>query len=75
MLPNAQVLNGNTLTLPWAADARARKMLANLPYEQMHAAVVGPAHPYQKDGIAAGMRNHRAGHVEVLFKSLQQCLC
>jgi hypothetical protein len=24
----------------------------------------GPAHPYQKDGIAAGLKNHRAGHVE-----------
>ncbi len=21
--------------------------------------------PFQKDGVAAGMRNHRAGHVEV----------
>ena len=25
----------------------------------------GPAHPFNKDGLAAGMRNHRAGHVEV----------
>jgi hypothetical protein len=25
----------------------------------------GPAHPYQKDGLAAGLKNHRAGHVEV----------
>lgn len=24
----------------------------------------GPAHPYQKDGIAAGLKNHRGGHVE-----------
>ena len=39
--------------------------MANLPYDQMHAPVLGPAHPYQKDGVAAGMRNHRAGHVEV----------
>ena len=74
MLPNTHMLSGNMLTLPWAADARARKMLANLPYEQMHAAVVGPAHPYQKDGIAAGLRNHRAGHVEVLLNS-PKCLC
>ena len=47
------------------ADATARQVMANLPYEQMHAPVVGPAHPFQKDGMAAGMRNHRAGHVEV----------
>lgn len=40
-------------------------MYANLPYEEMHAPVVGPAHPFQKDGIAAGMKNHRSGHVEV----------
>ena len=39
--------------------------MTNLPYEQMHAPVLGPAHPFQKDGVAAGMRNHRAGHVEV----------
>lgn len=48
-----------------SADASVRQVMANLPYEQMHAPVVGPAHPFQKDGIAAGMRNHRAGHVEV----------
>ena len=47
------------------ADATARQAMANLPYDQMHAPVLGPAHPYQKDGVAAGMRNHRAGHVEV----------
>ncbi|CAK0783096.1 hypothetical protein CVIRNUC_006291 [Coccomyxa viridis] len=45
-------------------DATARQVMANLPYDQMHAPVLGPAHPYQKDGVAAGMRNHRAGHVE-----------
>lgn len=32
----------------------------------------GPAHPFSKDGLAAGMRNHRAGHVEV-GHSLQPC--
>lgn len=29
-----------------------------------HTVPAGPAHPYQKDGIAAGLKNHRAGHVE-----------
>jgi hypothetical protein len=24
----------------------------------------GPAHPYQKDGLAAGSKNHFSGHVE-----------
>jgi pre-mRNA-processing factor 17 len=24
----------------------------------------GPAHPFQKDGVAAGLKNHRAGYVE-----------
>lgn len=48
-----------------AADARFAH--ANLPYEQMHAPIVGPANPYSKDGLPAGVRNHRAGHVEVVF--------
>lgn len=25
----------------------------------------GPSHPYQKDGLAAGHKNHYVGHVEV----------
>lgn len=53
------------LSIMCAADATARQVMVNLPYEEMHAPVVGPAHPYQKDGIAAGMKNHRTGHVEV----------
>lgn len=53
------------LTLCCRADATARKVYANLPLVEMHAPVVGPAHPFQKDGIAAGMKNHRSGYVEV----------
>lgn len=45
-------------------DARARSVNYNLPLEEMHAPVLGPAHPYQRDGIAAGLKNHRSGHVE-----------
>lgn len=26
--------------------------------------LAGPSHPYTRDGIAAGMKNHRSGHVE-----------
>ena len=68
--------------MAWCADATARQVYANLPYEEMHAPVVGPAHPFQKDGIAAGMKNHRSGHVEVcealirlLYVALRACSC
>lgn len=37
----------------------------NLPYEDLHAPIAGPAHPFQKDGLAAGSKNHFSGHVEV----------
>lgn len=47
------------------ADVKARQVFYNVPFEDMHAPAVGPAHPFNKDGLAAGMRNHRAGHVEV----------
>ncbi|KAJ6890368.1 pre-mRNA-processing factor 17 isoform X2 [Populus alba x Populus x berolinensis] len=36
----------------------------NPNYDQMWAPVLGPAHPYAKDGIAQGMRNHKLGFVE-----------
>ena len=47
-----------------SADASARKTYYNLPYDQLHAPALGPAHPFSKDSMAAGLRNHRAGHVE-----------
>ena len=59
------------LQLRCGADATARKVYANLPLVEMHAPVVGPAHPFQKDGIAAGMKNHRSGYVEVSSPRLQ----
>ena len=59
------------LILRGGADATARKVYANLPLVEMHAPVVGPAHPFQKDGIAAGMKNHRSGYVEVSSPGLQ----
>lgn len=49
------------------AAANIRTVYANLPYDQMHAPIVGPANPNTKNGLAAGLRNHRAGHVEVTF--------
>ncbi|KAJ0229131.1 WD_REPEATS_REGION domain-containing protein [Hirschfeldia incana] len=36
----------------------------NPTYEQLWAPIYGPAHPYAKDGIAQGMRNHKLGFVE-----------
>ena len=54
-----------TIVLSRPADPSARKVMYNLPYQDMHAPIVGPAHPFQKDGLAAGMKNHFSGHVEV----------
>ncbi|GIL86051.1 hypothetical protein Vretimale_9079 [Volvox reticuliferus] len=45
-------------------SAGARKVMINMPADQMHAPVLGPAHPFQKDGLAAGYKNHFVGHVE-----------
>ncbi|KAK9108037.1 hypothetical protein Syun_024048 [Stephania yunnanensis] len=36
----------------------------NPTYEQLWAPIYGPAHPYAKDGVAQGMRNHKLGFVE-----------
>lgn len=36
----------------------------NPTYDQLWAPLYGPAHPYAKDGIAQGMRNHKLGFVE-----------
>ncbi|KAL2546998.1 Transducin/WD40 repeat-like superfamily protein [Forsythia ovata] len=36
----------------------------NPTYEQLWAPIVGPAHPYAKDGLAQGLRNHKLGFVE-----------
>ncbi|MBA0806566.1 hypothetical protein Gohar_022438, partial [Gossypium harknessii] len=36
----------------------------NPTYDQLWAPTYGPAHPYAKDGIAQGMRNHKLGFVE-----------
>ncbi|XP_068651203.1 uncharacterized protein [Aristolochia californica] len=36
----------------------------NPSYDQLWAPICGPTHPYAKDGIAQGMRNHKLGFVE-----------
>ncbi|KAL8519041.1 hypothetical protein ACS0TY_010113 [Phlomoides rotata] len=36
----------------------------NPTFEQLWAPIVGPSHPYAKDGLAQGLRNHKLGFVE-----------
>ncbi|KAF3431283.1 hypothetical protein FNV43_RR26013 [Rhamnella rubrinervis] len=36
----------------------------NPTYDQLWTPLLGPSHPYAKDGIAQGMRNHKLGFVE-----------
>lgn len=48
-------------------DPAARVAKYNLPIEDMHAPVLGPEHPFQRDGLAEGLKNHRAGHVEDMY--------
>jgi pre-mRNA-processing factor 17 len=55
------VASGSTRHL---LDPKARTTQYNLPYQDMAAPLMGPSHPFQKDGLAAGMKNHRTGHVE-----------
>lgn len=61
LVDNRAVASASTRML---LPANAKEVQYNLPYRDMAAPVVGPAHPFQKDGLAQGLRNHRAGHVE-----------
>ncbi|CAN6438924.1 unnamed protein product [Victoria cruziana] len=36
----------------------------NPTFDQLWAPIYGPSHPYAKDGVAEGMRNHKLGFVE-----------
>ncbi|KAK4753596.1 hypothetical protein SAY87_001700 [Trapa incisa] len=51
-----------SLTRP--IDPTQRAIAFNPTYDQLWAPIYGPAHPYAKDGIAQGMRNHKLGFVE-----------
>ncbi|KAF2292733.1 hypothetical protein GH714_027713 [Hevea brasiliensis] len=46
------------------ADPVHHAVAFNPTYGQLWAPIYGPAHPYAKDGIARGMRNHKLGFVE-----------
>jgi pre-mRNA-processing factor 17 len=45
-------------------DPSQRKVNYNPTAEQLWAPVAGPEHPYAKDGVAQGLRNHKIGFVE-----------
>ncbi|XP_076936228.1 uncharacterized protein LOC143603276 [Bidens hawaiensis] len=56
------VTNNKTLTKP--LDPTQHVVEFNPTYDQLWAPIQGPAHPYAKDGLAQGMRNHKLGFVE-----------
>ncbi|KAK3443135.1 pre-mRNA-processing factor 17 isoform X1 [Eucalyptus grandis] len=51
-------------TLARPIDPSQHAVAFNPTYDQLWAPICGPAHPYAKDGIAQGMRNHKLGFVE-----------
>ncbi|KAJ0967010.1 hypothetical protein J5N97_023927 [Dioscorea zingiberensis] len=70
---SAPRIDDTALTLSAAGAARAlsgpldptqRAVSFNPTYDQLWAPIHGPAHPYAKDGVAQGMRNHKLGFVE-----------
>lgn len=71
----APKVDDTALALTSAADPAARALAApldptqhvvpyNPTYDQLWAPIYGPAHPYAKDGLAQGLRNHKLGFVE-----------
>lgn len=54
--------SSSLLTRP--VDPSRRQVHFNPSYDQLWAPIAGPAHPYAKDGVAQGMRNHKLGFVE-----------
>jgi pre-mRNA-processing factor 17 len=48
-------------------DPTKKSVSYNPTIDQLYAPVVGPAHPYAKDGLAHGARNHKQGVVEDAF--------
>lgn len=48
-------------------DPTTRTIFYNLPVEDLDAPVLGPVHPYSKDGISQGLKNHRSGYVQDTF--------
>ncbi|KAL7226006.1 hypothetical protein ACSBR1_021199 [Camellia fascicularis] len=62
MLALTIVDSNRALTKP--LDPSQHVVVFNPTYDQLWAPIYGPSHPYAKDGIAQGMRNHKLGFVE-----------
>ena len=64
------VIDGDAQIVVSSADVRnlhdpaKKKIYYNAKYEDLHAPLAGPAHPFRADGAARGARNHATGHVE-----------
>ncbi|KAI7732715.1 hypothetical protein M8C21_001893 [Ambrosia artemisiifolia] len=58
----ADAITNKTLTKP--LDPTQHVVDFNPTYDQLWAPIQGPSHPYAKDGLAQGMRNHKLGFVE-----------
>ncbi|KAF5956230.1 hypothetical protein HYC85_003455 [Camellia sinensis] len=59
MLVLTIVDSNRALTKP--LDPSQHVVVFNPTYNQLWAPIYGPSHPYTKDGIAQGMRNHKLG--------------
>ncbi|VFQ66772.1 unnamed protein product [Cuscuta campestris] len=58
------VAGGSARALSKPLDPTQHSVSYNPTYDQLWAPIYGPAHPYAKDGLAQGLRNHKLGFVE-----------
>ncbi|RAL40014.1 unnamed protein product [Cuscuta campestris] len=58
------VAGGSARALSKPLDPAQHSVSYNPTYDQLWAPIYGPAHPYAKDGLAQGLRNHKLGFVE-----------
>lgn len=58
------VAGGAVRALSKPLDPTQHSVSYNPTYDQLWAPIYGPAHPYAKDGLAQGLRNHKLGFVE-----------
>ncbi|EFJ18617.1 hypothetical protein SELMODRAFT_444442 [Selaginella moellendorffii] len=65
--PDVPVAHGGAAAAESAlavVDPLQKRVTFNPRYEQMWAPMEGPIHPYNKDGLSRGMKNHALGVVE-----------
>ncbi|XP_008806605.2 pre-mRNA-processing factor 17-like isoform X2 [Phoenix dactylifera] len=55
---------GTARSLHRPIDPAEHAVVFNPTYDQLWAPIYGPAHPFAKDGVPQGMRNHKLGFVE-----------